>query len=110
MNGELGWDLVKMFVVFIDILAVYQFKEVVFLVLLYCYWIGKGSFVFIFFFDVVIVLLANQVINWLMEGYIFQFMGMQYFNIVFYGDIFYGSDGKFFVLVVGIEGQFIQFC
>ena len=108
MNGAPGQAPVKMPVALIDVLAAHHLKEAILIALLKRQSSGKGSKVEISLYDAAIASLANQATNWLMAGHIPQRMGTLHPNIAPYGDMFTTMDGKYIVLAVGNDKQFMK--
>ena len=110
MNGTVESGPVKMPVALIDILAGHQLKEGLLLALLKKEKTGKGSRVSVSLFDSAIASLANQAANWLVAGAVPKRMGSSHPNIAPYGDYFTTNDGKFLLLAVGNDRQFLDLC
>ena len=60
--------------------------------------------------DSAIASLANQATNWLMAGHIPRRIGSLHPNIAPYGEIFISSDSVQFVVAIGNDKQFYNFC
>jgi len=110
MNGTPDGPPVKMPVAFMDLLAAHQLKEGLLLALLKKGRTGEGSYVATSLIGSATASLANQASNYLVAGVVPGRMGSEHPNIVPYGNIFLTSDGLEFVVAVGTERQFAEFC
>jgi crotonobetainyl-CoA:carnitine CoA-transferase CaiB-like acyl-CoA transferase len=110
MNGQPNDPPTKMPVAMIDIMAAHHLKEGI----LYALWKreikGEGAYVSVSLLDSAIASLANQATNWLMAGHIPQRIGSLHPNIAPYGEIFTSCDRIQFVVAIGNDKQFYNFC
>jgi len=110
MNGQPEGPPTKMPVALIDILAAHQLKEGILVALLQRYKTGKGAYVSISLLEAAVASLANQATNWLMGKHIPQRIGSLHPNIAPYGALFETKDGKFLILSIGSDQQFLALC
>ncbi len=109
LNGEPDGPPTKMPVALVDLLAAHQLKEALLLALLKRERTGRGSFVSVSLLQAAVASLANQATNYLVGGMIPQRMGSEHPNIVPYGTILMGSDGRGIVLAAATERQYRDF-
>lgn len=110
MNGQPESPPTKMPVALIDVLAAHQLKEGILVALLQRYKTGKGAHVSVSLLEAAVASLANQATNWLMGKHIPQRMGSLHPNIAPYGELFETKDGKFLILSIGSDRQFLALC
>lgn len=109
LNGEPDGPPTKMPVALVDLLAAHQLKEALLLALLKRERTGRGSFVSVSLLQAAVASLANQATNYLVGGIVPQRMGSEHPNIVPYGTILSGSDGRGVVLAAATERQYRDF-
>ncbi len=109
LNGEPDGPPTKMPVALVDLLAGHQLKEGLLLALIKRERTGQGSFVSASLLASAVSSLANQATNYLVGGVIPQRMGSEHPNIVPYGSILTGSDGRGIVLAAATERQYRDF-
>ncbi|MBI4696016.1 MAG: CoA transferase [Gammaproteobacteria bacterium] len=109
LNGEPDGPPTKMPVALVDLLAAHQLKEALLLALLKRERTGDGSFVSVSLLQAAVSSLANQATNYLVGGVVPKRMGSEHPNIVPYGTILQGSDGRGVVLAAATERQFRDF-
>lgn len=110
MNGEPESPPTKMPVALMDVLCAHQVKEGILIALLKKQKSGEGSFVEASLFQSGVASLVNQAANWLVAGHIPKRIGSDHPNIVPYGTVYSGKDGKEFVIAVGSDKQFAELC
>lgn len=110
MNGEKDSKPLKMPLAFIDILAAHQLKEGILFALIQRQQTMVGRKVSVSLYDAAISSLANQASNYLMTHSIPKRMGSEHPNIAPYGDLLQTADGAWFVLAIGTDRQFMDFC
>lgn len=109
LNGEPDGPATKMPVALVDLLAAHQLKEALLLALLKRERTGQGSFVSVSLLQAAVASLANQATNYLVGGIVPQRMGSEHPNIVPYGTILVGADGRGVVLAAATERQYREF-
>jgi crotonobetainyl-CoA:carnitine CoA-transferase CaiB-like acyl-CoA transferase len=109
LNGETDGPPTKMPVALVDLLAAHQLKEALLLALLKRERTGAGSFVSVSLLQAAVASLANQATNYLVGGSVPRRMGSEHPNIVPYGTILTGSDGRGVVLAAATERQYRDF-
>jgi crotonobetainyl-CoA:carnitine CoA-transferase CaiB-like acyl-CoA transferase len=109
LNGEPDGPPTKMPVALVDLLAAHQLKEALLLALLKRERTGQGSFVSVSLLQAAVASLANQATNYLVGGMIPKRMGSEHPNIVPYGTILMGADGRGIVLAAATERQYRDF-
>lgn len=109
LNGEPDGPATKMPVALVDLLAAHQLKEALLLALLKRERTGEGSFVSVSLLQAAVASLANQATNYLVGGIVPQRMGSEHPNIVPYGTILVGADGRGVVLAAATERQYREF-
>lgn len=109
LNGEPDGPATKMPVALVDLLAAHQLKEALLLALLKRERTGQGSFVSVSLLQAAVASLANQATNYLVGGIVPQRMGSEHPNIVPYGTILVGADGRGVVLAAATERQYRDF-
>lgn len=109
LNGEPDGPPTKMPVALVDLLAAHQLKEALLLALLKRERTGQGSFVSVSLLQAAVASLANQATNYLVGGLVPRRMGSEHPNIVPYGTILTGSDGRGVVLAAATERQYRDF-
>lgn len=110
MSGFPQLPYAKMPVALIDVLASHQLKEGLLIALL-----QKGNSestckVSVSLLETAISSLVNQASNWLNSNFLPQPMGSQHPNIAPYGDVFYTTENKPFLLAIGNNKQFNNLC
>lgn len=110
MNGEAGYDPVKMPVALIDILAAHHLKEGILLAMIHHLKNNEGSKVTVSLEEAAIASLANQASAYLMNGTIPQRQGSLHPAIAPYGEILKFSKGEQMVLAIGNNKQLSQLC
>lgn len=103
-------QLAKMPVAFIDLLCAHQLKEGLLIALMNRAKTSKGCLVSCNLYETAIASLANQASNYLMSNLVAKPMGTLHPNIAPYGDYFETNDGKYVVLAVGSDKQFMSLC
>lgn len=109
LNGEPDGPPTKMPVALVDLLAAHQLKEALLLALLKRERTGQGSFVSVSLLQAAVASLANQATNYLVGGIVPRRMGSEHPNIVPYGTILIGNDGRGVVLAAATERQYRDF-
>lgn len=109
LNGEPDGPPTKMPVALVDLLAAHQLKEALLLALLKRERTGQGSFVSVSLLQAAVASLANQATNYLVGDMIPKRMGSEHPNIVPYGTILMGADGRGLVLAAATERQYRDF-
>ncbi len=109
LNGEPDGPPTKMPVALVDLLAAHQLKEALLLALLKRERTGQGSFVSVSLLQAAVASLANQATNYLVGGIVPKRMGSEHPNIVPYGTILIGNDGRGVVLAAATERQYRDF-
>jgi len=109
LNGEPDGPPTKMPVALVDLLAAHQLKEALLLALLKRERTGQGSFVSVSLLQAAVASLANQATNYLVGGIVPRRMGSEHPNIVPYGTILIGHDGRGVVLAAATERQYRDF-
>ena len=118
LQAETGWismtgtpsNPAKLPVALIDILAGHQLKEAALLGLIHKLRTGNGSYFQVNLEQVSLSSLANQATNFLMNQSVAKPIGTRHPNIAPYGDWFETHDEIRFVLAIGSEKQFSNFC
>jgi crotonobetainyl-CoA:carnitine CoA-transferase CaiB-like acyl-CoA transferase len=110
LNGEKDGPPTKMPVALIDVLAAHQLKEGLLLALLNRERAGKGSLVEVSLIETALSSLVNQASNWLVAKKLPTRQGSLHPNISPYGETFETEDGKFILLAIGSDRQFLDLC
>lgn len=110
MNGQPDGPPTKMPVALVDLLAAHQLKQAILLALWRRSLTGEGGEVQVSLHDAAISSLANQGTNWLAAGHDPGRMGSEHPNIVPYGLLVTGRDGRSLLLAVGTDAQFATLC
>lgn len=110
MNGQPDGPGTKMPVALVDLLAAHQLKQAILLALWRRSVTGQGAQVDVSLHDAALSSLANQGTNWLAAGHDPGRMGSEHPNIVPYGLVVTGRDGRSLLLAVGTDAQFSSLC